>query len=208
MQLKLKIVGPLFVLVTSILLAEETEEIFAIPVDQLDRYQASTHTILAESTTVERMRLTGKDDFVYRMIPDMVWDRDATNVSVAFANRWAPLNRYEVLRLPSSAVEQEISPELIEAYLNGRALKLAEQGFEVVRPPEVTTGPARFRIFGERALSFTYAFLKDGQRVLRGENWVEIDGVIYIVAIEAPEKRFSKFFEMIRVAMNTMAHLK
>mgnify|MGYP005862160655 CR=1 FL=1 len=201
MPIALRSLIPVLLFAASVLLAEEAEEIFQIPYDQLDRYQASTHTVLAESTDVELTRITGKDDLVYDIIPGMVWDRQASNVSIAFVNRSAPLNRYEVLRLPGSAIEQDISPELIEAYLNGQALKLAEQGFEVVLPPEVNTGPARFRFLGRRALSFTYAFLKDEERVLRGENWVEIDGVLYIIAIEAPEKRFSNFFEMLRVAM-------
>lgn len=184
----------------------ETEERFEIPVDRLNPYQASTYTERVESYEMQRTRLTGKDDLIYEIIPGMVWDREASNVSIAFANRWAPLNRYEVLRFPSSAIEKPFGIELIKAYLDGQAVKLEEQGFEVVLPPEVTTGPAKFRILGQRTLSFSYAYLKDEQRVVRGENWVEIDGVIYIVAIEAPEANFRRFFELVRVAMNSMHH--
>ena len=87
-----------------------------------------------------------------------------------------------------------------------RAFELKEQGFEVTLAPEVTTGPARFRILGQRTISFNYAYTKDEQRILRGENWVEIDGTIYIVAVEAPGPNFRRFFERVRVAMNSMHH--
>ncbi|MFP4261191.1 MAG: hypothetical protein ACLFS1_08950 [Opitutales bacterium] len=197
---------PALLLLTAAVLTAQTEEIFQIPVNKLDRYQASTYTDQVESYEMERTRLIGKEDLIYEIIPDMIVDRDVTNASIAFSNRWAPLNRYELTRFPADAIDRDFGLELIQAYLNGRALELEEQGFEVTLAPEVTTGPARFRILGQRTISFTYAYIKDEQRILRGENWVEIDGIIYIVAIEAPESNFRRFFERARVAMNSMHH--
>lgn len=201
----LKLLAPALLFAFTIL-AAETEETFQIPFGQLDRYQASTYTDQVESYEMPRTRLVGKEDLIYEIIPNMVWDREADNVSIAFFNRWSPLNRYEVFRFPSRAIERKFGLDLIEAYLAGQALQLEEEGFEVVLPPEVTTGPARFRILGQRTISFSYAYLKDEQRIIRGENWVEIDGIIYIVAIEAPERNFRRYFETMRVAMNSMHH--
>jgi hypothetical protein len=205
MLLELKY-APALLLLTAAVLTAQTEKIFQIPINQLDRYQASTYTDQVESYEMERTRLIGKEDLIYEILPDMIVDRDALTASIAFFNRWAPLNRYELTRFSADAIDGEFGLELIQAYLNGRAFELKEQGFEVTLAPEVTTGPARFRILGQRTISFNYAYTKDEQRILRGENWVEIDGIIYIVAVEAPGPNFRRFFERVRVAMNSMHH--
>ncbi len=193
----------------SLLMVSGQEEKFHIPFDRIDRYQASLYEEMVESTPMSRIRLKGRIDLVYDLIADMRWQKDFRLASAAFYNRFEPRMRYEVTSFSADLLERQFDVDLVMSYLNGQAERYAENGFQVLLRPEVTNGPARFRIFGQRALSFTFAFERDGNPVIRGENWIERDGIIHIVAVEAhTERAFETFFEYVRQAMNSMVEIE
>ena len=92
------------------------------------------------------------------------------------------------------------------AYLEGIILQFADQGIEILTYPEVTTGPARFRIFGQRALTISYSMDRNEQRITRGENWVEFDGMIHVVVVECPSRIFNQYYKDARVYLNSMSY--
>jgi hypothetical protein len=191
------------------LVVSAQEEAFHIPLDRIDRYQPLLYEEIVETTPMSRIRLQGKIDLVYDPIADMLWQQDSRVASVAFYNRFEPRLRYEVTSFQAGLPESEFGVDLIMRYLDGQAQKYAENSFEILLQPEVTSGPARFRIFGQRALSFTFSYLEEGSPVIRGENWVERDGLIHIVAVEAHNERaFKTFFERVRQAMNSMVEIE
>lgn len=191
-----------------ILLAQSEERLLEIPIHAIDRYQVSTHSEMIESFAMERVRLTGRIEFFYDPVPAMRWDRDATTTSAAFVNRFTPSMRYEVYSFPANALSMPLTPKALEAYLRFRAIEFAEASFKVVSPPAQRSGPARFRIFGQRAMFFSYSFERSGERIVRGENWAEVDNIIHVVAIEAKTDSFPHFFESVRQSMNSMHYAK
>lgn len=187
-----------------ILFAQNEGRLLEIPRQQIDRYQVSTHSEQVEGFAMERVRLTGKIDFYYDPVPAMRWDRNVDTASAAFANRFSPSMRYEVYSFPKEALGMSLTPEALEAYLRSRAIEFAELSFKIISPPAQRSGPARFRIFGQRAMFFSYSFERSGERIVRGENWAEVDDIIHVVLIEAKAADFHHFFETVRQAMNSM----
>lgn len=181
--------------------------VFDLPYPKIERYQPTVIKETVETILVERMRLEGKRNLIYEPIVDMNWQRDYQFASVRFTHRVEPQLCYEVTTFSAQHLVTDFGVELLKAYLRGKEKALAKSGFEILLPPEQSTGPARFRILGARALSFTYAYLNGENRIIRGENWIEHEGVVHIVAIEAPnETSFKLFFERVRVAMNSMQY--
>ena len=190
----------------SALAATSEEEVFKIPLNRIDRYKPSIYGETVDSTRMSRVRLKGRNDLLYDPIPNMIWQRGYPLASAAFYNRLEPRIRYEVTSFSADLLEQDFGVALVMSYLRSKEQEYAEAGYEILLAPEKTTGAARFRLFGQRALSFTYSFMREEQLIIRGENWIERDGVIHIVAIEAPTRRaFDAFFERVRQAMNSMS---
>ncbi len=154
-----------------------------------------------------RIRLSGRRDLIYDLVDFMQWHQEYQFASVAFYHRIDPRMRYEVTSLPANRLPMKFGVELLENYLRGREAALAEFDYELLLAPEVSTGPARFRILGQRALPIMYSFVRGDDRIIRGENWVEINGTVHIVAVEAHnETVFRSFSERVRLAMNSMRY--
>lgn len=181
--------------------------VLTLPSEAMDRYSVATHFDTIESFEMERVRLDGRLDITYDPVPGMRWDREANNASAVFVNQFNPALRYSVSSFPADAFEQKFGLDMLRAYLAGKAATLADRGFELVLAPEIDTGKARFRILGQRAISFSYAFTRDGKAITRGENWIQKDGMIHIVSVEAPTQAFPRFFETVRRALNSMREL-
>jgi hypothetical protein len=187
----------------------EGEVVFRIPYQKIDRYQASIYEEVVEATTMNRVRLTGRKDLVYDPVDGMILDQNYPLASAAFTSRFDPTLRYEVTSFSANLLNIDFGVDLLLAYLRHKTVELGESNYSLLLAPEKTTGPARFRIFGKRALSFTYSFTRDELTVVRGENWIEKDGVIHIVAIEASNQQsFDRFFERVRQATNSMSYIE
>lgn len=192
---------------TADLFAVSGDDVFRIPYGMIHQYEAMTHEEEVESTIMSRIRLKGPQDLIYDPIADMFWDKDYQKASAAFFNRLERRLRYEVISFDNNLLDRELNTDAILAYLRDQEQQLAEADFKLLLPPEDSNGPARFRILGQRALSFSFSYLRGEDRIIRGENWIEKDGFIFIVAVEAHnQEAFNIFFERVRQAMNSMRY--
>lgn len=157
---------------------------------------------------MERIRMTGSKDILIDPIPQHYWDAAAKDVSARFELKGAPEFKVDVISFPKSSFPHSLTPETLIAYLEGRRITHTDQNFEILEYPEVTTGRAKFRMFGERALTLRYSFSQKESKIIRAENWVEYDQIIYIVAIEGPANAFHLQFRDAKSSFNSMSYLR
>lgn len=125
-------------------------------------------------------------------------------VSLKFAHYANPRLKVDLISFTKEDFGYEMEAEVLRDYLAGIEEEFtAEQAFEIVEEPVVSTGPAKFRFLGQRALPLRYRFIRDKIDLTRAENWFEIDGIIHVIAIEAPTRFFDAYFESIRIPFNS-----
>ncbi|MEO0511003.1 MAG: hypothetical protein AAF065_14225 [Verrucomicrobiota bacterium] len=178
-----------------------------IPVHLLDKYKVTEHEEVVEMMTMTRVRIKGRKEITFDPVPNMMlWDKNPGQAR--FYHRAAPQLTFEILSFPVSAFRYELSEKMLEEYLKGQEKAFVERNFEVIEPPELGTGPAKFRILGERALTLRYAFDTEQGRLLRGENWLEKDDMIHVVVIDGTPELFDNHFKRIKAGLNSMTYLK
>ncbi|MGB0744202.1 MAG: hypothetical protein ACPGSB_06720 [Opitutales bacterium] len=199
---------PLFLVLASGLRANPSSpsdpaEYPRIPTSALVNYEVSTYEETVETMIMERVWLKGPKDILFDPVPNM---KTTTNQpgKVRFFNRSSPLLTFEFLTFPSAAFPWKVTPPTLNSYLQGKALTLAESNFEVIEAPEITTGPAKFRILGQRALTIRYSFDTKQGKIIRGENWLEKDGMIHVVIVEGTPNGFSRHFKEVKACLNSM----
>lgn len=96
----------------------------------------------------------------------------------------------------------------LRSYLQGLSQGMTEeQDFAVLEEPVISTGPARFRFLGQRAIPLRYRFIDGGNDVTRAENWFQIGDNIHVIVIEGPSRFFDSYFESIRVPFNSSVEI-
>ena len=186
----------------------QTHQIPRILISSVDHYKVSVYQETIETMQMDRIRMTGRKDILIDPIPQHYWNAAAKDVSARFELKGAPEFKIDVISFPKNSFPHSLTPETLNAYLEGRRLAHTDQSFEILESPEITTGPAKFRIFGERALTLRYSSSQDEIKSVRAENWVEYDQIIYIVAIEAPANAFQLEFRDAKSSFNSMSYLR
>lgn len=162
---------------------------------------------MVEALAIERIRIKGTKDIMFDPVPGMKLS-DQKPGKVLYFSRSSPQHTFEILSFHSKAFPAEVNASTLQLYLQGRAIDLAKKNFEIIEAPVVTTGPAKFRILGERALTLRYAFDTEQGRIIRGENWLEKDGMVHVVAIQGTPNGFNRHFKRVKAALNSMTYLE
>jgi hypothetical protein len=181
-----------------------------IPISALDRYQASIVEEQVELMRIPRLRLDGRHVFVMNLIDGHLSIPTDGQCSTRLENRHAPDIKVEFLAFPESSFEYTLNDETLNLYLEGLQLRhKPEQAFKILEPSAFTErGPSKFRIMGQRAMTIRYSLQTDGATTVYGENWIKRDGSIYIVRTQAPQRVFSRQYEDVRIAFNSMSELE
>ena len=190
------------------LYAASGEAFPVIPAHAVDQYAVSYFEEPLESMVMTRIRLKGSKDIIIDVIPSHRWSSQPGTASAHFHIPMAPEFKMQFISFPKAAFVFPLNVETLTAYLEGIMLQFAEQGIEVLEYPETSTGPAKFRIFGERALTICYAMDLNEQRITRSENWVEFDDMIHVITVECPSRSFTRYYKEARGYWNSMSYFE
>jgi len=176
-----------------------------IPLSSIDRYAVTSFRERLETFDLTRLRLSGRTGVLvsepirgFRSVPPQ------GAASARFVHNASNRLKVEIISFPRRAFGHPLEPATLRAYLENKSENAPpEQNFEILEMPEKTTGPAKFRFLGERALTLRYAADTGSHRIVRGENWVEAGDVVHVVAVEAPPDLFDVLYEDIRATMNS-----
>ncbi len=197
-----KLILPLLLLTA--VFARGAETFPAIPEGMIERYSAEPFAERVESFAMERLLLKGRHPILMDYIPGHRFVGNS-NASAFFDIRFNPGYQTSFFVFPENTFGAALSPESLNLYLRGKATKAPPvMRFEIIENASPTTGPAKFRIFGMRALTIRYTHLVEGKAVTTGENWIENDGTIFVVTVRAPSEGFERYFERVRVALSSM----
>lgn len=157
-----------------------------------------------ESFFVTRLRLSGP--IVFTMDPIPGFQPAEGGGPEAFVHYATSAARIDLRSFAPEDFGTKLSAQSLTAYLDRLAASHPPgQHFEILEAPAVTNGPARFRFLGKRALTLRYAYDQEGKRTVRAENWVEAEGLIHVISIEAPRDAFDRHFEAARASFNAAA---
>ena len=190
------------------LYAASGEAFPTIPVNAIDKYAVSYFEEPLESMVMTRIRLKGSKDIIIDVIPSHRWSSQPDTVSAHFHIPMAPDFKMHLISFPKKAFVHQLTVGALTEYLEGVLLRLADTKIEVLEYPETSTGPAKFRIFGERALTICYAMDLNEQRITRSENWVEFDDMIHVITVECPSRSFTRYYKEARGYWNSMSYFE
>lgn len=164
-----------------------------IPYGSLLKYSAGVEYETLESMQLKRLLLNGPiririDPFGgYSPVPAQ------EGASIRFQIDAAPQFQVDLLSLPKSSFPYELNDQTLNAYVDGMAARQApERAFTVISYSDYSPeGASKFRILSRRARQIIYEFTDpQAGRMRVAENWVEIDGYIHIVKVQAPASHF------------------
>ena len=175
-----------------------------IPLSAIDQYDVTTFQERQESFYFTRLRLSGDTGTIllnpirrHRAVPTQ------DEASVRFVHDASNQLKIEIFSFREGYFDHPLNATTLQAYLaHKRDTSPPEKAFEILEEPVETTGPAKFRFLGKRALTLRYAVTTESGRIVRGENWTSKEGIIYVIGIEGPPQTFDAYFEDIRVAFN------
>jgi hypothetical protein len=185
--------------------AEEETDFPAIPKSAVDAYTVTQVYERIESVDVPQLRATGRL-LTFQMDPV---DSHSTvpapeGVSLRLEHYANPQLQVDLSSFAREAFEFGLSEETLRQYLAGIAQTMTEeQNFKILEEPVITTGPARFRFLGQRAIPLRYRFRDKGVDLTRAENWFRIGDNIHVISIQGPSRFFDTYFESIRVPFNS-----
>ncbi len=180
----------------------------SIPLSALDSYTVAETSEQLESISMTRIKLQGPVSIIIDPIDNYREAETAHNCSVEFTMRRHPEYKVKFYSFRKNAFNAELNADSLNLYLH----KLQQTAdplvqFELLELPDNTTvGPAKFRILGKRAFTMRYRFLANEKLITRSESWIEDQGRIFVVAIEAPSESFEPKFQFIKATLNSMAY--
>jgi hypothetical protein len=157
-----------------------------------------------------RLQLQGRITMVMDPLADHFSIPTDGRCSARFELRNAPDITVEFLTFPSTAFGHALNDATLNLYLEGISRQYSQQqAFEIIEPAAFTeNGPAQFRILGQRAHTLRYGFLKDQSPYICGENWIERNGTVHIVRIQAPAHAFELEFSEVKAILNSMTEVE
>jgi hypothetical protein len=183
----------------------ETRTPVLIPYAQLDHYRAKETTERVELMALDRLQLIGPQTIQMDRLNDYNVTTEVQDSSATFTHIHTSDIQFLFYSFPSSAFKHSFSVATINAYLDNLSrTKPPEANFEILELAQETTGKAKFRIFGNKALTTQYAIDMDDRRFIVADNWIEEDGNIYMISVITPEKNFAPIFKSIRKQLNSM----
>lgn len=200
-------VGCLLIL-GSALSAEEVQ-FPSIPTEAVDQYTVTAFTERVESVDLPALRFSGRLlTFKMDAIDQHKPAQAPEGVSARLQDYANPLLQVELVSFKAEDFEFDLNEQTLRDYLKGVEQQFAEeQKFEVLEEPVISTGPARFRFLGQRAIPMRYTFSEDGRDLTRAENWFPIEDNIHVISIQGPSGFFDGYFESIRIPFNSSAPL-
>lgn len=176
-----------------------------IPESAVKRFNVSLSEELLESIRIQRLELRGSHTIVMDYPGGHRISNNVKGVSVAMTHKTQGEKETRLYALPKGVFSSGLSPALVNKYLEGKqAVAKPEIEFEIIEQAEDAGGKAKFRFGGTRALTIRYSEMVGGKRVLVTEAWAEVDGAIFIAAVQAPERSFNSYFRTISAIFNSM----
>lgn len=180
-----------------------------IPLAQLERYKTIIYHEIIESIVMEQIRLVGPKTIQIEVPSDYSIDTNVKQASVAFLHQKAIGYGFNLYSFPQKAFKHKLTDTTLNAYLENLALSYKPKAqFEIIEAAEVNDGRARFRIFGQKALTIRYALNIKEQRIIVAENWAQEGDTIYMISVIGPERSFNFIFKEIRIELNSMHLIK
>ena len=165
-----------------------------------------------ETMDIPRIKLSGKRDIQMDYLESFDIAK-ANNESVLLTHKFLKSNELSLSAWPATSIQGEIDQKNVADYLRklGENAKRRQELFEVVTTPAPDGSPTKIRFLGGKPITIEYIILRqiDGEptRVKVQENWMEMDGAVYMLKIEAPEDRFDTFFRQCKGLANSMYFL-
>ena len=196
--------APLFCL-SVIAQTQEAETFPEIPREELDSYTLTQVTERIESMDVPMLRVSGNGlTFVMNPIPNHSADRAPKDVSLRLTHYANPQLQVELASFKAADFGYDFNEATLRQYLQGIQMQYAaEQNFEVLLEPVITTGPSRFRFLGVRSIPLRYRFNQEDDDLTREENWFLIDGTIHVISVQGFSRSFEGYFQSIRIPFNS-----
>ena len=180
----------------------------SIPLNALDSYKVADTSERLESISMTRIHMQGPVSIIIDPIDNYRKADTPDACSVQFTKRRNPEYKVKFYSFRKTAFNSALNADSLNLYLNN--LKQTADPtvqFEVLEiPDDKTVGPAKFRILGKRAFTMRYRFLASEESTTRSESWVEDQGRIFVVAVEAPTEFFEPQFQYIKATLNSMAY--
>lgn len=182
----------------------------AIPTAALEHYTVSVVDEQVETMRLPRLRLTGRKTLQMDILANHISMPSKGQCSARLAIANSPDIKIEFLIFSSTSFQYPLNDDSLNLYLAGLKLRhKPSQAFTILEESAFNeNGRAKFRILGQRAMTIRYSFQHDDQTIICGENWIERDGTIYIVRVQAPSRAFSSEYEDARATLNSISELK
>jgi hypothetical protein len=178
-----------------------------IPIATVQRYQASVIDVTLEQTSVQRLRLSGPQTLILDPLPGYQSVATEGQCSTRFELQHAPTFRVEFFAFPARNFGFPLNDESLNLYAQGLSLNFqAEQEFKIIELAAFNgVGPAKFRIFGKRARTLRYSYRNEDTDLVVGENWIENDGTLYMVRVQAPRRSFAREYKEVKASFNSIS---
>lgn len=177
----------------------------SIPNEAVDAYSVTQIDERLESVDRPQMRAAGRF-LTFKMDPvdshSVV--RAPEGISLRLEHNANLQLKVELSSFERDAFGYDLSEQTLRDYLKGIEQQMTEEkNFQILEEPVITTGPARFRFLGQRAIPLRYRFLNGEADITRAENWFQTENAIHVIAIQGPSRFFDSYFESIRIPFNS-----
>lgn len=199
--------GCLFLLASA--LSAEDVQFPTIPTEAVDKYAVTAFNERVESVDLPALRVSGRQlTFKMDAIGQHTPAQAPEGVSLRLQHYANPLLQVELVSFKADDFAFDLDEQTLRDYLKGIEQQYSvEQNFEVLEEPVISTGPARFRFLGQRAIPMRYKFTEGGNDLTRAENWFLIGDNIHVISIQGPSRFFDGYFESIRIPFNSSVPL-
>lgn len=178
----------------------------SIPIATIQRYEASIIDTTLEQTRVKRLRLNGPQTLIMDPLLGYYPVNTEGQCSARFELQYSSIFRVEFFAFPARDFGYPLNDESLNLYAQGLSQSfLPEQEFKIIELSAFNgAGPAKFRILGNRARTIRYSYRNDDTVLVIGENWVENEGTIYMVRIQAPQRSFAREYKEVKASFNSI----